>query len=327
MQRRGVPRVKRRRYKGLGGAYVQWGRDAGPMVEVTVCTTPDPKKPPVCYEGGYGLIDTGSHQTLLAAGKLPPEMFPPGFAKSGGGRACFVGMEKGVETCTAPATFHFPGCTDKGVPVPVEIVPRELPRPGIVALIGVDVLKAVGATVHPNGSPRTVLSCRASRKPRAAVRGARACGPEDPRICGMVTLCPPDATDNHDPGCRELSAAFDTGAPTTLLSPHFVDSMVTAVRYPPLALTQVGSSWEGEAGGAHIVTEARLTVPGCETQRINPTVSDTPLPIDADVIVGMDYLRQRDVSLYPWATPPFATCKKPRRVKPTAPPEASLIEW
>ena len=320
--------------RGLGAAAVRWGTDVGPVVEVRVCTTPDRKKPPVCKDG-YAIIDTGAPNTYLAAGNLPKEMFPPGFLKAKGDTACYLGMEKGVEVCQAKAEFTFPGCAE-GTTIPVRVAPRELPRRNVFALLGIDVLKAVGATVHPERSPRTILACRRGRKPRAPYRLGRACGGGDPRICGHVTVCPPGVKNDKDPGCIGLKAIFDTGAAVTALSATFPQTPERALLFPVVGATSGGTSWEGEQSTPQPVIEASISTPGCGQWALHPTILPpwNPLPLGADVLVGMDYLREAKVELRPWAKPPFATCKKwhsgrrrPTAIAPQVEDAPGAIEW
>lgn len=296
------------------------------MVWTRVCTKPNgPKGAEVCKEGN-ALIDTGAVTSMVAAVNLPEEMFPEKILGKKS-QVAFLSMKQGSETRKAKATIDLPGCTRTPLHEEVDVVPGELPRRDIIALLGVGTLAKAGATVHSWSAGRSVLWCHPKRRKIAPRRKGVLCSKEDPRICGDVVLCPPDARDDQDPACRPIHVTFDTGAPSTVLwADAFPFEHMN--RFPPRGTVET-RGWARDQGATYAVTAGKLFVPGCQATPTQIAVPPPwePVPADIDGIVGMDVLVPNKVSLHPWSKPGIATCRTLGRKAPGRRHDAGLIEW
>ena len=291
------------------------------MVEIKVCTHPDgPDKPPKCKEG-TAFIDTGSPVTMLVGPALPKEMLPSKILGEAHGAGFLTDREVRVGR-PVKAQFTIPGCV-KDLPVAALAMEKGIGRPDTLALIGTDVLKVAGATIHPWGrTARSAMRCAPKKRRIESPRrkGIVCTGPFANAVCDTLRMCPPDAKTTTAPGCRDVRALFDTGAPTTA-----VREGVLTDGYP--AGQPLFAGGRGESVSAHPTTALRLDAHKCPTWVVRPAAvfDDREWPSnDIDVLVGMDYLGHTRAALHPWSTPAVMTCL-PKRAVYRAP--GPTIEW
>ena len=307
--------LPRRRFRGLGAVALP-----RPTVEVRICTRPDgPGTPPVCKDSS-AFIDTGATHTLLSTPNLPPEMLPERILGARGHQA-FVGKPVPVETREVTAELSVPGCT-KSVTVRARTYSDELAAPGMGALIGSDFLRQVGATVDPGVTGRGQLRCHVSRRAVAPRRGAFPCpagvAALGLSVCGHVTVCPPDAGTDDDPRCRKVRVVYDTGADNSGFHAHALD--FDPHQYPVRGIVRTPL-------GPNILTDAVLSVPGCERRKLSDvTVMPPTFEEGLDGLVGRDFLVPARTRLHLWADPPVLTCRVPRRAAKHR-RQGDLIDW